>query len=348
MYVRLQRYLMCTYCHMCPYIRDSTLIGKLCSAANPRITTLLLLTNMAIRRAQSQSPANAFLTDPSYSPGKESYHSYYQQLTEKMTQLEVAVAAVLRKQEQDYMSIYRSQMYTVYKELKEIRKRNEDTDLELKKNKELAKVRVMMEWFRDEALALREKELLYKRERDQWKAKAVGLEAELQALAKVHVAQRKNTKDVATDCRELFTPLDVRNTSPESRKDTEEPSKHLETIHHLQRIIEAERRKTRVLLASQQETSKTDLTSLFLEAVEEVRKQVKRRRAQSAARTHSPPKANALSSADKVQILELLVSREEVLELLYGRLFPQAPSPPKGLQGGFMRKGRFSDRSAEL
>lgn len=306
---------------------------------------------MAIRRAQSQSPANAFLTDPSSSPNKESYRSYYQQLTEKMTQLEVAVAAMLRKQEQDYMSIYRSQMYTVYKELKEIRKRNEDTDLELKKNKELAKVRVMMEWFRDEALALREKELLYKRERDQWKAKAVGLEADLQALAKVHVTQRKSNKDAATDCRELFTPLDIRNTSPESHKDTiGEPSeaKYTETIRHLQRVIEAERRKTRVLLASQQETSKTELTSLFLEAVEEVRKQVKRRRAQSAARTHSPPKAIALSSMDKMQVLELLVSREEVLELLYGRLFPQAPSPPKGLQGGFMHKGRFSDRSAEL
>lgn len=305
---------------------------------------------MAIRRAQSQSPANVLLTDLSSSPGKESYHSYYQQLTEKMTQLEVAVAAVLRKQEQDYMSIYRSQMYTVYKELKEIRKRNEDTDFELKKNKELAKVRVMMEWFRDEALALREKELLYKRERDQWKAKAVGLEADLQALAKVHVGYRRNTKDAATDCRELFTQLDVRNTSPESHKDPGEPSeaKHIETIHHLQRIIEADRRKMRVLLASQQETSKTDLTSLFLEAVEEVRKQVKRRRAQSAARTHSPSKGNPLSSMDKIQILELLVSREEVLELLYGRLFPQAPSPPKGLQGGFMHKGRVTDRSAEL
>jgi len=298
---------------------------------------------MAIRRAQSQSPANAFLTDSS--PSKESYHSYYQQLTEKMSQLELAVAAVLRKQEQDYMSIYRSQMFSVYKELKEIRKRNEETDLELRKSRELGKVRAMMEWFRDEALALREKALVYQRERDHWKVKAVGLEAEMQALAKAHTGQRKTTRDVATDCAELVTPPDPRNASAESPKNSKE-AQYQETLRHLQKVLEAERRKSRALLAAQQ-GNKPDLSHLFLEAVEEVRRQVKRRRAQSAARTHSP-KPSALSGADKLQALELLVSREEVVELLYGRLFPQAPSPPKGLPGGFMHRGRFSDKSAEL
>lgn len=298
---------------------------------------------MAVRRMQSVSPERVLVTETA-SPGKETYHTYYTQLTTKMSLLESAITSMLRKQEQEFMSVYRSHMFTVHKELKEIRKKSEETDLEVKQSRELMKVRTMMEWFRDEALALREKVVMYRKEKEDWKQRAVGLEAELQAFMKSQVSPRKQTREIGTDCTDLPTvPIPDAPTLP----DHSDTTKYAESIRHLQRVLDAERRKTRSLLTSQKEASNNDLAFLFLEAVKEVRRQVKRRRAQSAMRSNKPV-TPTLTPADKAQVLELLVSKEEVLELLYSRLFPMAPTPPRGFPGAYMHRGRFTERSTEL
>ena len=108
--------------------------------------------------------------------------------------------------------------------------------------------------------------------------------------------------------------------------------KYNESIKHIKNSLEFEKKKNKNISA--QQTSlffvKSDLESLFLECVEEVRKEVSKRRTQSLvnqkfakrAQTSGKPGGDQLNSSDKRKILEILVSNEQVLVFLYEKLFP--------------------------
>ena len=97
--------------------------------------------------------------------------------------------------------------------------------------------------------------------------------------------------------------------------------------------------KKKLLNVSVQQSSvffeKTDLELIFLECVDEVRKEVIKRRTnvfsnqkytKRAASSQSVEKTT-LTPSDKQKILELLVSNEKVLVLIYEKLFPHKANP---------------------
>ena len=108
--------------------------------------------------------------------------------------------------------------------------------------------------------------------------------------------------------------------------------KYNESIKHLKKSLELEKKKNRTILAQQASVylTKNDMESLFLECVEEVRKDINKRRAYSTAAQKFPKRANSthkddrgfMMSSDKRKILELLVSNEQILVGLYEKLFP--------------------------
>lgn len=273
-------------------------------------------------------------------------------------------------------------MIKVQRELTEIRKKCEEQNFEVKKDREVRKLKQMMEWFRDEALKLRESCKTLKIERDEWKAKATVAELELRHVScslhsaklqlkspqrhdppsppKTPPATEPAESPISTSSPFLaslsrrFSLQDPRFVQEVEKFITSQQGKYQETIRHLQNIIDTEKRRTHALASSQSRLvmEHSELTELFLACVSEVRKQVAHRRVQSAARAR--PEAEEFSPTDKRLILERLVDSEEVLGLLYHRLFPsrEAPSPPKACtlgKSGFSHRGRiYSDRKSEL
>ncbi|OMJ93675.1 hypothetical protein SteCoe_3376 [Stentor coeruleus] len=113
----------------------------------------------------------------------------------------------------------------------------------------------------------------------------------------------------------------------------ERQAKHYaETSKHYQRIINNERKKIQNLSVIQSSAflEKSELENLFLDCVEEVKKEIGHRRAKSLRlqkfplKTRSSPKekAEVFSPSDKRKIMELLISNEQVLIMLYEKLFP--------------------------
>ena len=105
-----------------------------------------------------------------------------------------------------------------------------------------------------------------------------------------------------------------------------------DSIKSAQNNLNSEKKK--FLNVSLQKTSaffeKSEMETIFLECIEEVRKEVIKRRAvinvgqKYTKRASSSHKAerSTLSPTDKQKILELLVSNEKVLLLIYEKLFP--------------------------
>ena len=55
---------------------------------------------------------------------------------------------------QDFLAAYRAHMYKVQKELQELKDKNEEAELELKKNNKIQQLEKERDWFRREALRL--------------------------------------------------------------------------------------------------------------------------------------------------------------------------------------------------
>lgn len=114
-----------------------------------------------------------------------------------------------------------------------------------------------------------------------------------------------------------------------------------ESANHLKSVIKAEKKRNQSnsLISSQIFSQKNDLENLFLECVEEVKREVTKRRVQSITYQKYPTKLLPLpkekeqifTPGDKRKIIELLVGNEKVLILLYESLFPLRASqfPPR-------------------
>ena len=121
-----------------------------------------------------------------------------------------------------------------------------------------------------------------------------------------------------------------------------------EALRHVQNTLDTERRKIKSAnaLKSSAIMEKSELEGLFLECVDEVRKEVMRRRAKSIMKTKYPLKTQSavkerketFTPNDKRKILELLIANEQVLVFLYEKLFPYranlytSPQAPQGLK----------------
>lgn len=116
--------------------------------------------------------------------------------------------------------------------------------------------------------------------------------------------------------------------------------KYNESIKHLKNSFDTEKKKFKQISAQQSSVFfvKSELENLFLECVEEVRKDISRRKAKDlldqkytkrAKTTHNDEKT-LMTPSDKRKILELLISNEQVLIMLYEKLFPHRASSYNG------------------
>ena len=122
----------------------------------------------------------------------------------------------------------------------------------------------------------------------------------------------------------------------------ESEERYREVIARMKRLLEVERRNLRAVRAAHAKDlqSRTELESLLRACVGDVRKEIASQRAAAAAASPKggsggggsapgPPghgEAEELSARERERVLELLLSQERVVSLLYERTFP--PRPP--------------------
>lgn len=305
----------------------------------------------------------------------EKINIYYAMLNDQVAKLDSHIDSVLQKHEEDFLNAFKCQMFTLYTQLKELKKQTDENELKLKKDEQLNKLQSSLEWFRDEAVHLGEATQLYKKEADKWKAKADSLEDDRKFLeeqlrcAKKRIKELKASKfaevaekSVSSSRSRAGSVLSDRRFVPSSKSGliimemaqknsvrdgsffyelekflNDREAHYKEAVKQAKTSLGSERKK--LLNVSVHQSSvffeKSELESLFLECVDEVRQEVIKRRTSTisnqkytkrAKSTQRSEKAS-LTHTDKHKILELLVSNEKVLVLIYEKLFPHKVNP---------------------
>ena len=325
-------------------------------------------------RTGSGNIERTFLTDMMKQNKEVNYlekiEEYHGVLLKQVDMLDTHIVTVLQKHEQDFLNAFKCQMFSLYGQLKELKKKNDENEIRLKRDEQLNTLQKSLDWFRQEAIKLGESTQFYKKEADKWKAKAESLQDDRNFLEN----QLKNTK------RKLkLLEIERKFNDDDSLKSSIAPSqealnkfvpnsktgeiiedlynkhgsqgnflneletyfhdlevKYNESIRHLKSLVDVEKKKVKQITAQHSSNFfvKSDLENLFLECVEEVRKEISRRKAKSLvdqkyskrSNTVQPDERMVMTPSDKRKILELLISNEQVLILLYERLFPHRAS----------------------
>jgi hypothetical protein len=326
---------------------------------------------------KSIQPDRTFLTDAAVFKDTETtfkINEYYNLLKDQVAKLDTHIDNVLQKHETDFLNAFKCQMFSLYSQLKELKKKTDDNELKLKRDEQLNKLQTSLDWFREEAVHLGETTQMYKKEIDKWKAKADSLEDDRTFLeeqlkcAKKKIKDLKEAKASHSVLEQLPSPHrsgSISSVFPQFVPTTKigshilellqkHPLKDAEFFYELEKYLDAqetrykeavaqakltlntEKKKLQSVSAQQASTffAKNELEELFHECVEIVRKDVKNRKTKSFLNqkyrkrelpSHKSEK-DRMTSSDKKRILELLVTNEPVLVLLYEKLFPHKVS----------------------
>lgn len=297
---------------------------------------------------------------------------YYKLLRSQVSMLDTHIDTVLQKHEQDFLNAFKCQMFALYGQLKELKKKNDENEIRLKRDEQLNSLKKSLDWFREEAIKLGESNQFFKKEADKWKARAETLQDDRNFLENQLKKTKRKLKLLQLEKKEeerengslkssnLANSFNIQNFSPCSKtgeiiedlysKFNSQGSfffelekffndlevKYNDSIRHLKNSLEGEKKKIKQVTAQQSSTFfvKSDLENLFLECVEEVRKEISRRKAknlveqkyQKRSKTSQREERLVMTPSDKRKILELLISNEQVLILLYEKLFPHRAS----------------------
>lgn len=300
----------------------------------------------------------------------EKIKEYYKILCTQVSMLDTHIDTVLQKHEQDFLNAFKCQMFSLYGQLKELKKKNDENEIRLKRDEQLNSLQKSLDWFREEAIKLGESNQFYKKEADKWKAKAESLQDDRNFLEnqlkntkrklKLMQMEKKEAENDSLHSSNIINPLDINNFTPSSKtgeiiedlysKFFNQGSflfelekffhdlevKYNDSIRFLKGSLESEKKKVKQVTAQQSSMFfvKSDLENLFLECVEEVRKEISRRKAKNLveqkytkrSKTSQREERMVMTPSDKRKILELLISNEQVLILLYEKLFPHRAS----------------------
>ena len=136
--------------------------------------------------------------------------------------------------------------------------------------------------------------------------------------------------------------------------DDERERRYKDQLRHLRTQLKAERRMTRELRAQtvSEVSDRGELEEFFLACIEEVKRDVARRRAKTNARNQKgrnsrggrglsvddpsgpPPSLNAFTATDRRAVIEKLLARDDVLSFVYDNLFPPAPEDMRAQTAG--------------
>lgn len=242
-------------------------------------------------------------------------------------------------------------MYNIQKEMRILKEKVSEDELKRKRDEELKSLENERDWFRNEALRLDKLCKQHKRNLEIWKNKAQILEEDRKFMEnQVLMAKRENLKLLESheSQRELNFSNDKTWIKPDdtlklsiSRPETavKQQSKFVSTIKHLQSQIEIQKKSMKVqnAVCANYFLEKGELEDFFIDCIEEVKKDIKRRKSQQIlyGKSASNSSKSLLKAADeevslkeftvtdKRKVVELIVGQEEVIRMLQEMIFPK-------------------------
>jgi chromosome segregation ATPase len=275
-------------------------------------------------------------------------------------------AKILQDQEKDLMRAFRARLQEVSKDLEATRKGRGDagTELQMRHRRvvaELHEAQELAQTFdkKNEQLKAENQKLLEKlrtREDDrQCLLRELVLSKKENARLKAQVKDGTATGVAAStgEQGQIRTgPMDKSHGKSFSQKQIEQARlqqthnkqyerevKYREAITHLKRMVEAERKNARSLKQQQADMmqQRTEIEVLLRQCLDDVKAEIMRHRMEHQKTDGPIPgpsvpitamSVHELTTQDRERVLELLLSQQRVVQLLYSKAFPQQPPSP--------------------
>lgn len=272
-------------------------------------------------------------------------------------------AKILQDQEKDLMRAFRARLQEVSKDLEATRKGKGDAGTELqmrhrrvvaelheaqelaqtfdKKNEQLkADNQKLLEKLRtreDDRQCLLRELVLSKKENARLKAQvkdgsAGGVQVPNGEQGQARVASGGQTQKPFTQKQ-----IEQARAQGSHNKQYEREVKYREAITTLKRMVEAERKSIRALKQQQADMmqQRTEIEVLLRQCLDDVKAEIMRHRLEGDKSDAPGPgvpitamSVHELTTQDRERVLELLLSQQRVVQLLYSKTFPQQPPSP--------------------
>jgi DNA repair exonuclease SbcCD ATPase subunit len=280
--------------------------------------------------------------------------------------IQANTAKILQDQEKDLMRAFRARLQEVSKDLEATRKGKGEagTDLQMrhkrvvaelhesqelaqtfdKKNQQLtAENQKLLEKLRtreDDRQCLLRELVLSKKENARLKAQVKdGGAASASAPGAEQLQAGKTTEDPS---RKHFTQKQIEQARLQqtTNKQYEREVRFREAITKLKRMVEAERKTIRSLKQQQADMlqQRTEIEVLLRQCMDDVKAEIMRHRLEHDRTDSAGPSGpgvpitamsvHELTTQDRERVLELLLSQQRVVQLLYSKTFPQQPPSP--------------------
>jgi len=270
----------------------------------PAESSFLTSLNADRKRALNRQKKREELLEDTESGGQIlRLHSDLQALADN---LDERVEGKLSANEKAFFVAYKSFMFTVQKEFKELKQKADEEETKTRRDTKIQSLEKELDWFMNEALRLDELCKKYKKELDKWKGKAEALEDDRQFLENQIKQAKRNNKSlrsaveqaqssaysalISTDeaAAQQTQQMQDGDVSPEGGLAFSGLSRELEeryqnTVRRLKQQLEGEQRQAAKMraVADRQFGDPSELEAFFIDCVEKVKGDVNVRRRQA-------------------------------------------------------------------
>ncbi len=322
-------------------------------------------------------------------PNQEGINQLYGQLNNCIQALDKKVGDVLRKHESDFLNQYKKHMIEVQTKIRDLQEKANEDVIQEKRKQKIAALQEERDRLKTRAVQLDSSCKELKQSVDKWKNEAETLEDDRRFIEEQIAAARKQNQRLKDQLRfmqqaqdhqaedptppetpgregipqeqqqmelkELLQAEGVQTTEQEEHSAYFQQIEHRyqETLQHLNNQLEAEKRNLKKLKASKANyvLEKGEFEDIFIDCVEEVKKDIltRRARAQELSLKSSKHMTRAVSEKviplrdsqevklehftdpDRRKVMELFISHEKVLDFLHEKLFqrPDDESPSR-------------------
>jgi hypothetical protein len=291
----------------------------------------------------------------------------HSKIIESIEKMQSTTAALMKEQEADLLRQFRVRLFDVQEELETAKAKanDENATVWIKKYRSLEKE---MEWVKALADKLEQSNKTYSKENERLHINFKSQEDDRALLVKQLVLVKKDNARLRQEVKELKQKTDEvkrsMSISPSSSRrslrtivkdapislDENSDLRYREVIKRLKKLLDTERQSIKILRARHAEEleSKSELEIFLRQCIDDTRKEIALRRSQEnqarvggmgipgAVAAHSlSGKALALEvptsefdEKDREHVMELLLSQERVIALLYSKTFPKRTKPP--------------------
>lgn len=263
---------------------------------------------------------------------------------------------ILQEQEHDLLRAFRARMYDVTMQLEKERNQKDDGALEwIDKARALGKE---LDVYKMEAVRLDKENQRLQKENNRLRMQFKSQEEDRDELVRQVLALKRETAKLRSDIDRKqaesrsgsdggnnvvaantgnpngrLAPLLPPSSSPALGKQEVE-QRYQDIIKRLKRLLEIERRNLRIVRTAHvnELANRTELEAFLRQCIEDVKKEIQRRRAEMLASINRAKHGQGnldevslgdFSAADRERVMELLLSQERVINLLYEKTFPK-------------------------